>query len=67
MGRIISKKQIRFYMGYSSRKTFNSHLESSGVKGKLPDFFWAKKTFFEEEIQILEQIFNLKFIKNQAI
>lgn len=54
-------------MGYSNRKTFNSHLESSGVKGKLPEFFWTKKTFFEEEIQVLEKIFNLKFMKNQAI
>lgn len=61
MGRIISKKQIRFYLGYCSRKTFNQHLQNSGVKQKLPDFFWSKNTFYEAEIQQLEVIFNHKF------
>ncbi len=67
MGRIISKKQIRYFLGYSNRKTFNSHLESAGLKQKLPEFFWTKKTFFEDEIQQLELVFNLKFSNNQAI
>lgn len=67
MGRIISKKQIRYFLGYSNRKTFNSHLESSGLKRELPEFFWTKKTFFENEIQELELVFNLKFSNNQAI
>ncbi len=61
MGRIISKKQIRHFLGYSNRNTFIKHLENSGIKDKLPAFFWKKNTYFEAEIQALEEVFMRKF------
>lgn len=61
MGRIISKKEIRFALGYSNRKTFLDHLSKSGKRDLLPPFFWSKNNYFGNEITELESIFGKSF------
>ena len=60
---VLSKKQIRSSIGYSDRKTFNSHIAKSGIKKRLPAIWWNRYLFFEDELLQLELIFNHKFIE----
>jgi hypothetical protein len=58
---VISKKQIRDILNYSSRRVFNDHLKKTGITQKLPAFYFSQKVFFGEQVVVLEGIFQKKF------
>ena len=59
---VLAKKQIRSIIGFSDRKTFNKHIARAGIKDKLPTWYWLRYCFYDDEIVLLEGIFNHKLI-----
>ena len=59
--RILSKKQLRNNLNYSSRKVFNEHLDRTGTRNQLPEWFNNQYNFYGEQITILEGIFGKQF------